>query len=116
MSLFQIIKSSLKFSTPDFLRNKATSVSNESNGESNVDVGPNMTMDALKIQAHQTHEAQLADALRKINDEENTMEQFLEDISPDLVEPELPSSFQELKSSNTDESNALSTTGVARLD
>ncbi len=116
MSLFQIIKSSLKFTTPDFLRNKATNISNELNEELIEDVGPNMTMDALKIQAHQTHEAQLADALRKINDEENTMEQFLEDISPDLVEPELPSSFQELKSSNTDESNALSTTGVARLD
>ncbi len=116
LSLFDIVRSSFTFKTPDFLRGKISNSSNKSNEEVSEAVNPNMTMEALKIQAHQTHEAQLADALRRINDEENTTEQFLEDISPELVEEKLPTVFQELKSSNDDESNALSTTGVARLD
>ena len=54
-------------------------------------------MDALKIQAHHTHQAQLADALRRMNSkEDNSTENLLEDISPELVPQKVPSSFNEL--------------------
>lgn len=77
----------------------------------------NRTMDALKIQAHHTHQAQLADALRRMNSkEDNSTENLLEDISPELVPQKVPSSFNELKPSNQENSNALSSTGIVRLD
>ena len=77
----------------------------------------NRTMDALKIQAHQTHEAQLAEALRNMNQNNEIFhEDLLEDISPELVEQKIPLSFNELKSSNQEKSNSLSSTGITRLD
>ncbi|MAK05293.1 MAG: hypothetical protein CMA03_05355 [Euryarchaeota archaeon] len=77
----------------------------------------NRTMDALKIQAHQTHEAQLAEALRNMNqNNEDLHEDLLEDISPELVEQKIPLSFNELKASNQEKENLLSSTGITRLD
>ncbi len=74
-------------------------------------------MDALKIQAHQTHEAQLAEALRNMNqNNEDLHEDLLEDISPELVEQKIPLSFNELKASNQEKENLLSSTGITRLD
>ncbi|CAI8243534.1 MAG: Uncharacterised protein [Methanobacteriota archaeon] len=114
LTMWGMLKSSLPFKTPEFLRNRTLDANNES--ESNEFV-IDRTMDALKIQAHQTHEAQLADALRKIHENnDESSDYFLEEISPDLVEQKLPSSFQDFKASNDDKKNILSTTGITRLD
>jgi len=116
LTVWSMITSSLNIKTPDFIRNRVSNASKKSI-EEHGEILPNRTMDALKIQAHQTHEAQLADALKMIpkNDETST-NHFLEEISPDLVEQKLPSSFQELKASNDEQNDVLSTTGIARLD
>ena len=114
LTVWGMLKSSLPLKTPAFLRNRILDVNNEIASNEFV---ADRTMDALKIQAHQTHEAQLADALRKIHEkDDNSANHFLEEISPDLVEQKLPSSFQDLKASNDDQKNVLSTTGITRLD
>lgn len=117
VTLVGMFKSSLNLKTPSFLRNRVSKNSSiERNFVSDRKV-PGRTMDALKVQAHHSHEAQLADALRMINkDDEDSGNDYLEDISPDLVERTLPTSFQELKASNDSQKDVLSTTGISRLD
>ena len=116
LTVWSMITSSLNIKTPEFIRNRVSNASKKLIEESG-EILPNRTMDALKIQAHHTHEAQLADALKMIpKNDEASANHFLEEISPDLVEQKLPSSFHELKASNDEQNDILSTTGIARLD
>ena len=116
LTISGMIKSSFGFKTPKFLRNR-TNKNDVNLQTSGIEAKPDLTMDALKLQAHQSHEAQIADALRQINNDVGvTTEKYLEDISPDLVKEKLPTSFQDLRSSNDENKDVLSTTGIARLD
>ena len=116
MTLTGMIKSSLGLKTPKLLRNR-TLRSDKNLQNSSINKKSDLTMDALKVQAHQSHEAQIADALRQINTETlDSTEKYLEEISPDLVEKKLPTSFQDLRPSNDEKKDVLSTTGIARLD
>ena len=116
LAVWSMITSSLKLKTPEFIRNRVSNI-NKKSTEEPCEILPNRTMDALKIQAHQTHEAQLANALKMIpKNDDTSANHFLEEISPDLVEQKLPSSFQELKASNDEQNDILSTTGITRLD
>ena len=116
LTLWSMLTTSLKSKTPNFLRNRASKVNKKSLHDTN-EISLDRTMDALKIQAHHTHEAQLAEALKMMpKNDENLVHHFLEEISPDLVEQKIPSSFQELKASNDEQNNVLSKTGITRLD
>jgi len=112
LTLSSIFKPKIK--TPNFFRRMLKQKRPVNDSKFSV---PNRTMDALKIQAHQTHEAQLADALRRMNTkDDNSTDNLLEDISPDLVPQKVPISFNELKPSNQENSDVLSSTGIVRLD
>jgi len=116
VTLVEMFKSSIMFKTPSFLRKRVSKNSDELNPSSERMI-PNRTMDALKVQAHHSHEAQLADALRTIHKNgEDSGNHYLEEISSDLVERTLPSSFHELKASNDNQKDVLSTAGISRLD
>ena len=112
LTLSSIFKPKIK--TPNFFRRMLKQKRPVNDSKFSV---PNRTMDALKIQAHQTHEAQLADALRRMNTkDDNSTDNLLEDISPELVPQKVPISFNELKPSNQEKSDVLSSTGIVRLD
>lgn len=115
LTLSEMIKSTIGFKTPKLLRSR-TNKDNESTITESSRTST-ITIDALKVQAHQSHEAQIAYALKKINNEvDETTEKFLAEISSDLVEVKIPTSFNDLTASNEDKKDILSTIGISKFD
>ena len=110
-----MIMSSLGFKTPKLLRSRANK-NDRIKKTGSLSISTN-TIEALKVQSHQSHEAQIADALRKINNSvDEVTEKYLAEISSDLVDEKLPVSFQDFKSSNEEKNDVLSDAGIVRLD
>tara|TARA_Y100001980_G_C14556520_1_gene348376 strand:+ start:4763 stop:6469 length:1707 start_codon:yes stop_codon:yes gene_type:complete len=115
LKLSEMIMSSLGFKTPKLLRSRANK-NDRIKKTGSLSISTN-TIEALKVQSHQSHEAQIADALRKINNSvDEVTEKYLAEISSDLVDEKLPVSFQDFKSSNEEKNDVLSDAGIVRLD
>ena len=79
---------------------------------------PSRTLDALRVQAQHSHEAQVANALRGltgINRDKEITNILLEDVAPELVDEVIPINF-EMLTPTTDSSTSVNLPGVSRLD